>query len=61
MVEADGLTHAGADAEAYDAARDAWMEARGFTVLRFPDAAVLSEPDLVLQAVAHAAAQRRFV
>ena len=55
VVEADGIAHAGDDAEAYDAARDLWMRGQGFTVLRFRDGLILAEPDLVLAAILDAA------
>ena len=57
VVEADGSSHAGDDAEAYDAAQDFWMREQGFTVLRFRDGLILAEPETVLAAIRDAADQ----
>ena len=54
IVEADGPHHD----PAVDAARDAWLGAQRFRVLRFANADVLNRPERVLAAVAKAA--RRF-
>jgi len=35
VIEIDGDTHAAPDQAAYDAARTAWLEARGYKVIRF--------------------------
>jgi very-short-patch-repair endonuclease len=35
VIEIDGDTHAAEDQAAYDAARTAWLEARGYVVVRF--------------------------
>ncbi len=52
IVELDGPTH---NARAgYDAARDAWLRAQGFTVLRFTNAAFTADVDLALQTIVHA-------
>ena len=52
IVELDGPTHevrAG-----YDAARDAWLRAQGYTVLRFTNAAFTADVDLTLNAIVYA-------
>ena len=56
VIELDGGVHRLREAE--DAARDADLEQRGFIVLRFGNEAVLTNPNLVLDAVRHHAAQR---
>jgi very-short-patch-repair endonuclease len=45
VVEADGPIHV--DRVEYDAEREAWLARQGFTVLRFSNAQVLSEPHAV--------------
>jgi len=35
VIEIDGDTHAAPDQAAYDSARTAWLEERGFDVIRF--------------------------
>ncbi len=50
IVEADGPLH---DPER-DAARDAWLEAQGFRVLRFPNAMVQGDYDAVLDRILEA-------
>jgi very-short-patch-repair endonuclease len=45
VIELDGAGHA--ERQAYDAARTAWLEGKGLTVLRFPNADVLQRPQLV--------------
>ncbi|MGZ8371030.1 MAG: endonuclease domain-containing protein [Caulobacteraceae bacterium] len=52
IVEADGEAHRD---PAYDAERDAWMAAQGYTVLRFPNDQVLSWPREVERAILKAA------
>ncbi|HEV2649849.1 MAG TPA: DUF559 domain-containing protein [Rhizomicrobium sp.] len=52
IVELDGPTNevrAG-----YDAARDAWLRAQGYTVLRFTNAAFTADVDLTLNAIVYA-------
>ncbi len=56
VVELDGGVHRLREAE--DAARDADLAQRGFTVLRFGNEAVLTNPNLVLDAVRRHAARR---
>ena len=46
IVEADGGQHAGA---AHDAARDAWLQSKGFRVLRFWNNDILLRTDAVLE------------
>ena len=45
VVECDGVTHEGR--ELFDAARDAYMASCGYRVLRYTDARVYGNPDLV--------------
>ena len=52
VVEVDGGQHA--EARAYDAKRDAWLEARGFRVLRFWNNEVLEETEAVLERILQA-------
>ncbi|GGZ09412.1 endonuclease domain-containing protein [Novosphingobium colocasiae] len=49
VIELDGFSH-NARPE-YDLARDRWMAEQGLRVLRFPNAAVLREMEMVLAAV----------
>ncbi|HET7576211.1 MAG TPA: DUF559 domain-containing protein [Sphingomicrobium sp.] len=49
VIEVDGDTHAGQ--EAYDAARTKVLEARGYSVLRFTNADVMTNLDEVLNAI----------
>jgi very-short-patch-repair endonuclease len=56
VVELDGGVHRLREAE--DAARDADLLRRGFTVLRFGNEAVLANPNLLLDAVRRHAVQR---
>ncbi|WP_426026999.1 endonuclease domain-containing protein [Brevundimonas sp. TWP2-3-4b2] len=51
IVELDGGIHA-LRAES-DAARDAWLTANGWTVMRFAIEAVLTHPALLFEAVRH--------
>jgi len=48
VVECDGSQHA---ENALDAARDAWLTAQGFTVLRFWNHAVLKERSTVIDTI----------
>ena len=54
IVEADGPTHEGG---AHDVERDAWFESQGFTVLRFANRTIETQPQAVLDAIAAAAAR----
>jgi very-short-patch-repair endonuclease len=54
IVELDGGVHVLRTVS--DAARDAWLKEAGYTVLRFDNAAVLTNPNLLLEAIhTHAA------
>src|SRR5690242_7487374 len=57
IVEADGGQHS--DDNAHDAARTAWLEARGYHVLRFWNSDVLSQTEEVLAAILEALRARR--
>ena len=50
IIEADGPFH---DA-VRDARRDAWLQANGFTVLRFPNAEIVTRPENILMAITDA-------
>ncbi|MGE3692452.1 MAG: endonuclease domain-containing protein [Novosphingobium sp.] len=50
IIEADGSQHADS---AYDLARDSWLEAEGFAVLRLWNNIVLSEPRVAEDAIWH--------
>ena len=52
-VEADGGQHFTDEGLAYDARRDAYLLARGITVLRFTDREILLAPGRVMEAIAH--------
>ena len=52
IVEADGGQHS--DQEAYDARRTAWLEAQGFTVLRFWNRHILKRTDAVMEVIGDA-------
>ncbi len=47
VVEVDGDTHETLAGRAHDAARDAFLQRQGFTVLRFDNAQVIEGPDYV--------------
>lgn len=51
VIEVDGPTHGTDAARAYDAARNAYMQERGFTVLRFWNNDVLDHPDGVYETI----------
>ncbi len=51
IVELDGSQHA--DNQAYDRAREAFFEAKGFAVMRFPSNAPFQNLDGVLSAILH--------
>ena len=59
VIEVDGPTHGTDAARAYDAARNAYMQERGFTVLRFWNNDVLTNLDGVSTAIHSALAERR--
>ncbi|HWA69437.1 MAG TPA: DUF559 domain-containing protein [Rhizomicrobium sp.] len=56
VVELDGDQHGTDAARAYDAARDAFLNARGYRVLRIINADVLRDPAQVCERILHAAA-----
>jgi very-short-patch-repair endonuclease len=56
VVEVDGGQHADS---AYDAARDAWMQERGWTVLRFWNNEVMENPEGVFAAIGIWARERQ--
>ncbi|RJF76069.1 endonuclease domain-containing protein [Rhodopseudomonas palustris] len=58
VVEIDGGQHFSDDAERADAARTAAIEARGFRLIRFSNAEVMSNRDGVLQSIATELAAR---
>ncbi|MGE3250256.1 MAG: endonuclease domain-containing protein [Hyphomonadaceae bacterium] len=56
IVEIDGAVHDSAEAEALDEERQAWLEARGYRVLRFGNGEVLRDVSAVLQRICDAGA-----
>jgi len=54
IIELDGSVHSARRKK--DHKRDAWMEARGFTVLRFSNEQLLDAPESVLAAITHVVA-----
>jgi len=56
-IEIDGDTHAEPDQAKYDAARTAWLEARGYRVIRFHNDDVHRQLDAVLESIRAACAQ----
>ena len=55
IAEFDGDQHGADDAIAYDAERTAYLNSRGYRVLRFANWEVIREPSRVLDAIVHAA------
>lgn len=55
IVELDGSQHLDSD---YDAVRDAWLKAQGFTVLRMWNGDVLTNPESACEAILAAAGRR---
>jgi type I restriction-modification system DNA methylase subunit/very-short-patch-repair endonuclease len=51
-VECDGIAHDTPERRKHDAKRDAWLKARGITVLRFRNSQVLDATDSVLEEIA---------
>ena len=51
VVEADGDTHAGDDAETYDARRTAFLEREGYRVLRFSNHDVMGNIEGVAEVI----------
>ena len=54
VIELDGETHGSEEARAYDQRRDAYMQARGWTVLRFSNVEVYRNLNGVLDGIEHA-------
>ena len=48
IVELDGATHEYDGRRIYDADRDAWLEAQGWRVVRFPNDLVIGGTDIVI-------------
>ncbi|MCX5518696.1 endonuclease domain-containing protein [Kaistia defluvii] len=59
VVEIDGSQHFAEAAIAADARRTAWLEARGFRVLRLTNPDVMNNVEAVYRAIADAAEQAR--
>jgi very-short-patch-repair endonuclease len=59
IVEADGPHHAQADQAAHDAARDRYLAAEGYLVVRLPQDEILTAVELSLARVERALAERR--
>ena len=51
-VEMDGPVHAGAERAKKDSIRDAYLRSLGLTVLRIPNAELLSDPESILRRIA---------
>jgi very-short-patch-repair endonuclease len=51
VVETDGRTHEGAEAEIKDAEKHAWLRRAGFRVLWFPDDLVLGGLPIVIERI----------
>ncbi len=51
VVELDGAVHDKPEARAYDAIRDAYLQQKGFTVLRFKNGEVLESLPSVLERI----------
>ncbi|MGU3538143.1 endonuclease domain-containing protein [Methylobacterium sp. A54F] len=60
IVEFDGEPHLSEERRTRDAARDAWLAAQGFQVLRFPNDLVFADLGRVMDAVAAAIEDRGF-
>ena len=54
-IEADGSSHDGRALR--DRRRDAWLQRQGVTLLRFPNAMILHQPELVLDRIRDALAR----
>ena len=59
IVELDGAQHYTPHQLAKDGARDLWLAAEGFHVLRFPNAAVRADPAAVLDSIRAVVEERR--
>jgi very-short-patch-repair endonuclease len=51
IVELDGDSHSGPEAEAYDARRTTFLEDQGWRVLRIPNNEVMANPEGVARAI----------
>ena len=51
VIEIDGIVHDMGDNPARDMARDQWIEAQGFTVVRIAATEVLRDPDEIAEAI----------
>jgi len=51
IVELDGDTHGGDEAQAYDARRTALLEDQGWRILRIPNNEVMTNPEGVARAI----------
>lgn len=51
VIELDGDSHASAEAQQYDAKRNAYMNSVGLTVLRFTNSQVMTELDAVVDVI----------
>ncbi len=58
VVEVDGWVHGTDDRPERDARRDAWLEGRGFEVMRIAASEVMAEPDEVADGLARYALER---
>jgi len=59
VVEVDGKVHEAQEQAAHDANRDAYLKARGYTVLRFPNEEVSLSSRSVLERIAYTARRLR--
>jgi very-short-patch-repair endonuclease len=58
VIEIDGDTHAAPDQVAYDSTRTAWLEERGYKVIRFQAWEVHRSIEAVLEAIRRACEAR---
>ena len=59
IVEIDGPTHEGAEAQAADALRDAWLDSQGFRTLRLSNELVIASTELAVGRIREAIALSR--
>ena len=52
IIELDGSVHDTPDAKAYDAVREEFLRAAGYTILRFPNQAILENLEQTLEQIA---------
>ncbi|HEV8582715.1 MAG TPA: endonuclease domain-containing protein [Thermoanaerobaculia bacterium] len=55
IVELDGEVHAAAPQAAHDENRDIYLRSLGYTILRFPNELVFSNPESLLRAISETA------